>query len=85
MTHGIGTLSRYEQQSEIGKHGTAQDKANLSQATTRNRSIFTIVGDVWLDGRIWPNKVARVTSSRNLEREKVADAFKSAFRGDEDT
>ena len=80
------------EQSEIEKHGTAQDKANLPQATTRNsplrikeESVFTIVADVWLDGRIRLNKVARVTSSRNLEREKVADAFKSAFRGDDDT
>jgi hypothetical protein len=31
------------------------------------------------------NKDARVTSSHYMERETVADAFKSAFRGDEDT
>jgi hypothetical protein len=33
--HGIGTLSRYVQQSEIEKHGTSQDKANLPQATKK--------------------------------------------------
>jgi len=49
--YAIGTWSKYVQRSEIEKHGTAQDKANLPPATARNqadkrRRVFTIVGDV---------------------------------------
>ena len=83
-SYAIGTWSKYVQRSEIEKHGTVQDKANLPQATARNqadkrRRVFTIVGDARPNGRIRPNKVARATQRRNLEREAVADAFEGAF------
>ena len=82
--YAIGTWSKYVQRSEIEKHGTAQDKANLPPATARNqadkrRRVFTIVGDVQPNGRIRVHKVARATQRRNLEREAVADAFEGAF------
>ena len=76
--------SKYVQRSEIEKHGTAQDKANLPQATARNqadkrRRVFTIVGDARPNGRIRLNKLARATQRRNLEREALVDAFEGAF------
>mgnify|MGYP006209086981 FL=1 len=83
--YAIGTWSKYVQRSEIEKHGTVQDKANLPQATARNqadkrRRVFTFVGDAQpKNGRIRLNKVARATQRRNLEREAVADAFEGAF------
>ena len=83
--YAIGTWSKYVQRSEIEKHGTAQDKANLPQATARNqadkrRRVFTFVGDAQpKNGRIRLNKVARATQRRNLEREAVVDAFEGAF------
>ena len=82
--YAIGTWSKYVQRSEIEKHGTVHDKANLPQATARNqadkrRRVFTIVGDARPNGRIRLNKVARATQRCNLEREAVADAFEGAF------
>jgi hypothetical protein len=80
----IGTWSKYVQWSEIEKHGTAQDKANLPQATARNhadkrRQVFTIIVDARPNGRIRLNKVSRASQPCNLEREAVADAFEGAF------
>jgi hypothetical protein len=43
---------------------------------------FTIVGDAWSDGRIRLNNVARVTNSRNMEKEALADAFEGEFGRD---
>ena len=84
--YAIGTWSKYVQRSEIEKHGTVQDKANLPQATARNQAdkrkrVFTIVGDARGDSRIRVNKVARVTLRRSMEREAVVDAFEGAFGG----
>ena len=81
--YAIETWSKYVQQSEIEKHGTSHDKANPPQAIARNqadkrRRVFTIVGDARPNGRR-PNKVARASHQRNLEREAVADAFEGVF------
>ena len=43
---------------------------------------FTIVGDARSDGRIRVNKVARVTNSRNVEKEAVADALEGELGRD---
>ena len=84
--YDIVTWCKYVQPSEIEKHGTVQDKANLPQSTARNQAderkqVFAIVGDAQWDSRIRLNKVARVTHRHNLEREAVADAFEGAFCG----
>jgi len=49
--YDIGAWIKYVQQSKIEKHGTAQDNANLLQATARNQADkrkqdFPIVGDL---------------------------------------
>ncbi len=54
--YALRTWSEYVQWSEIEKHGTVQDKANLPQATARNQAdkrkcVFTIVGDARPNGR----------------------------------
>ena len=82
--YALGAWSKYVQTSEIDKHGMVQDKANLPQAAARNQAdkrkwVFTLVGDAWPNGRIRMHKVTRATQSCNLEREAVADAFKSTF------
>ena len=80
----LGTWSKYRQLSEIEKHGTVQDKANLPQITARNQTdkrkrVFTIVEDARPNGRIRMNKVYISTQWHNVEREAVAYAFESAF------
>ena len=84
----IGTWSRYVQWSQIEKHCTSQDRANLPQATVQNpadkrKQDFTVVEDALPGGRVRLNKVAKGRIRQHQQRDATPADFEVTFGGDE--
>ena len=79
-TWAIGTWSRKVARSEIEKHGTESDKAQLPAKNKYNKPhkakrSFTIYGDARPDGSIRVNKVARRRAATLAAAAEISERF----------